>query len=208
MKFSKPNLCLAILLCSFVYMNFGCECQREEFNRAEYSVSLLPLAADYEVGDTLVLRMEMDPMFELANDVLDNSNLPVSINFDLFEGIEGEAEVLAAREHFEYVELAGRFDDLASRGYTLDVFGDCSDTNCELAVGFIPQKAGYFGIALGVGWADVSECMATRLDPLGIENSMDNNADLFAEIGIEVTRVDDRFFIGRDSLLYFFMVSE
>ena len=210
MKIANSHFLLILWLFSFAYMLSSCECFREDYGRVNYSVSLLPLAATYGVGDTLVLRMEMDPMFEFTSgfDTLDNSNLPVSINFDLFEGREGEPEVLPARDNFDYVAVAGRYSDRASRGFTVDIYDDCSETNCELALGFIPQRPGYFGIALGVGWADVSECYATRLDPLGIENSTNNNSDVFAEIDLEVTQVDDRFFFEPERFLYFFRVME
>ena len=75
----------------------------------------------------------------------------------------------------------------------------------------VPQKAGYFGIALrsgGFGYGN--DCMHLTLMPSDLEANGDNNFEVFEELNLSGIRVNKAFFESpeTENLLYFLKVVE
>ena len=68
-----------------------------------------PLLSEYFVGDTLILKIEMNSTleFESSEDTYDASNQLVWMKFNIFEGTLGTRDMLPAREKFEHISNEG-----------------------------------------------------------------------------------------------------
>jgi len=205
---------LVLFLSVLLFSNFQCsDCDETINGRVDYSTEIQPLLPIYNVGDTIFLRTELNSMFQIDNSsrIYDNSNLPMSILFNLFEGLQNTEDVIPAQDKFELLQGDGDITTRDNRQFQVQVINDCGFENCELSIGLIPLQSGYYGLDLDSGWANLEDCVSILLRPEEFLTNQNNNFEIFEEINIPFVRIDGSVFINdqlENPQLYFFRVDE
>ncbi len=206
---------LLFLLLGLSLMNMHCtNCEEEIRDTISHSVELTPIQQTYTIGDTIIISSSFSSMLNLerSGEVYDNSDQSFSIVFRLFEGVREQVDVIPARDNFELVEIDGNVYPPLAHEYNVNVYSDCDEEFCESALGLIPQRQGYFGLAIRNGHSEIDECQLLTFIPQGISNGGNNNFELFEEIEVRRIRIDGSYFDNEEAAvdddLYFFRVKQ
>jgi hypothetical protein len=194
-------------------MNFDCsDCDDEIRGQVNFSTDIEPMSQIYSVGDTIMLNTELSSIFDFESsaDSYDNSNLPIINEIKLFEGLQGEINMIPARDQFELIVLNGALNLPERRDFIIQVTNDCDDVNCLLTFGLVPRRSGYFGMAMGNGAADMGDCINITLKAEEFRTNSNNNFEIFEEIDILNVRIDGGIYNNDNfnKLTYFFKVAE
>lgn len=214
MIFYSKRYFLLLFLFSLFCMNFQCnDCDSTLYDRASFSLAINSNQNTFSVGDTLVLSASISSQIRLERSAIIHNNTDQLLNYylDIFEGINNDVGVIQGRDNFELVGLTGAVSIPPSRTWEIGIENTCTETLCELELGLIPQRAGYFGLFLKAGSFGLNdECQFLSLIPTGIESIRSNNFDLYEEIGLNRIKVNHTIFDNPESenLLYFFKVVE
>jgi hypothetical protein len=193
--------------------NFQCyDCDEFVDDRYEYIIDLKPSAREFNLGDTILLSLNIDSDMELkfSGDIYDNSNQYISYAFKIFELQQGQINVIPARDNFIINGIKGNISLPVSRDFDVNVYGNCSSTQCELETSLTPQKLGLYGIQLDLNYfGDINnECVTLSMSPQGFNDSGANNTDIVEELNIQFLRIEFTNFNmpKTDKRLYLFKV--
>ena len=202
----------SLILISFVFMNFQCDnCEDELHDRSSFSTTLNTLQSQIEVGDTLIMSASFSSQIELEISKMthDNSNQLINYTLEIFKAVENDVNAIQARNDFDFIDMKSSVFVPESRTWEVNIENFCGNSLCELEFGFIPKKAGYYGLFLRTGIVGISNsCQFLTLMPTAIESNGNNNFDTFSEINVSRIRVDGVFFSNPKSeeRLFFFKV--
>ena len=214
METTKTFKFLFLIFFGMILMNFTCnDCEDELHDRSNFTVILNSSQNTISIGDTLSLNTALNSLMELefSGRIHDNSNKAINYRIEVFEARANSNDAFPARDNFELIGQVGNVNLPPFRIWEVIIENNCGEDTCELELGIIPLKVGYFGIALRTGNFGIeNECEHLSLFPNGIQSNGNNNFEIFEEINISSIRVNKSIFSNPESekLLYFFKVIE
>lgn len=213
MKTTRRIFNLLFILSGLILLNFTCnDCEEEIYDSSDFSVTLNSTQNTFIIGDTLSLHTIFDSQMELENSGATYDNSDQRINFDvkIFKAHPADNHIIGGRDNFEIIGQIGDVFIPSSRKWRVNIKNICSEDVCELELGLIPQRIGYYGISLQSGRFGTEDvCQNLTLSPTEIESNGNNNFEIFREIHLRSIRVDGSFFRNPETeeLLYFFKVT-
>lgn len=214
MQSYKTRTIILLVISSLIFMNFQCnDCEFELHDRANFTIIPNSTQNTLKLGDTLILSTSLSSQIELefSGQVHDNSNQIIDYRMEIFEGIIDNNDARQGRNNFEFINIIGAVSIPPARTWEIQIESICDENQCELEFGMIPQKTGYFGMALRSGRFGLGkECQYLTLMPSEIETNGNNNFEIFEELNLSGIRVNKAYFGSpeTESLLYFFKVIE